>query len=241
LKDLAIGGKNIQITVLDIFRDLCILMAEGSAPALKIVADHQSVLHDEVFVKFNKPNHSFGAELMKEVRMLQSSLNFFRIMLEMSRHVLDSAEQRLLDFNEKVTSSTFREICAQFDFSLLSVNALGDELNKIDTSLRDSINHRNNKVSLALSIAATIFLPLNFLTGIFGMNFSNGGLLVMVLSQDNGTDIFYALSIFWILLTLVSLYALGFLEMLTEKETNKKGLARVFNFHRLQEKGILDT
>ena len=55
-----------------------------------------------------------------------------------------------------------------------------DDCDKIDIRLESSTNlffsiqgHRMNQVMKTLTVVATIFIPLTFITGIYGMNFNN--------------------------------------------------------------------
>ena len=91
------------------------------------------------------------------------------------------------------------------DFYVLKKNLLKDnhiDLLEIHLILESMLDRRNNQLMNRrlniLTVWSTIFLPLSFYTGLWGMNFDD----VPLISDDNGFWIFSALSI----ITIVGLW-----------------------------------
>lgn len=82
-------------------------------------------------------------------------------------HVLASPEVGKID---EETSALLRESANRMDRSVEEIVAVGDRLTAVADQM-DAINAaRIGRNSYVLSIVAAIFLPLGFLTGLFGMN-----------------------------------------------------------------------
>ena len=162
-----LAQRRYSSSALYLIRDFNRLLGKVSLSAIRVIANHQLLLHDEVFVKFNKPGPHFGGKLRREARVLQSSVDYFKVVHEETVQSLTSAGETFLRHRAMLEAKVNHDICQEFNFAHTCTIALEQELDKIETSLKDSISYRNDRVNLALSIAATIFLPLNFLTGKF--------------------------------------------------------------------------
>jgi Mg2+ and Co2+ transporter CorA len=62
---------------------------------------------------------------------------------------------------------------------------------------------------------------MTFLTGVFGMNFSDWGTLEEVLHRRNGTEAFYFLAVAFSVFFIAVFYQLGLIEMLVSRHWNK--------------------
>lgn len=71
------------------------------------------------------------------------------------------------------------------------VTDMDKELDRITDNINGIIGRRNEQIGIVLSLVATVFLPLTFFAGIFGMNFESGGIIVYMLQQHNGTNWFW--------------------------------------------------
>jgi hypothetical protein len=79
-------------------------------------------------------------------------------------------------------------------FKLQSIRSLNDEKLRIETELNKAIELRTLNTNSILSIVTTTFLPLTFLTAVYGMNFvEDGGFSMEILNVKYGPDVFYAL------------------------------------------------
>lgn len=116
---------------------------------------------------FSNPDNS----LVEEIYKLKTELSFLRKSVrpvkDLTRDLLKS-ENTL--FNEKYVHflEDLEDLVTQATEAIELYNAMiSDHLNIYSTNL----NNRNNEVMKVLTIFASIFIPLTFLAGIYGMNF----------------------------------------------------------------------
>lgn len=67
---------------------------------------------------------------------------------------------------------------ALLDLHRSRLAALNSELQEAQATyedMNDKSTVTHNNITVALAMVATVFLPLNFFTGMFGMNFQSGG------------------------------------------------------------------
>mmetsp|Transcript_14313 Transcript_14313/g.14962 ORF Transcript_14313/g.14962 Transcript_14313/m.14962 type:complete len:318 (+) Transcript_14313:495-1448(+) len=77
---------------------------------------------------------------------------------------------------------------------------------------------RNEKTSVDLALVATVFLPLTFFAGVFGMNFQeDGGYTMEVLNRKYGPEFFWALCVVVILLNIYFFLSTG---LITTREND---------------------
>jgi Mg2+ and Co2+ transporter CorA len=83
------------------------------------------------------------------------------------------------------------DLLDSFEFVMDSLSHQLDESHRLDQKLDSTIQLRATNTSILLSLIATIFLPLTFLSGVFGMNFTvDGGFTIGMLNDAQGPAIF---------------------------------------------------
>ena len=110
------------------------------------------------------------------------------------------------------------ELCQDFAHMLSSVTLLDKELARMKNKLVDLACKRHVQLSVALSMTASLFWPLTFIAGIFGMNFSRsyGDPITQVLRSSHADTIFWTLSFLVLMLSLVVVYVKGWGDALGE-------------------------
>jgi magnesium transporter len=110
--------------------------------------------------------------LMGELHSIRANLMALRRLIQPLR---DSLVGLMPDPHSLISSETqfyFRDC---FDHTIQLIELL-DTYRETCASLRDyymtAINYRMNEVMKTLTIVATIFIPLSFITGMYGMNFN---------------------------------------------------------------------
>jgi Mg2+ and Co2+ transporter CorA len=83
------------------------------------------------------------------------------------------------------------DIISEYEYTYDCIGDMEKELASLTDNVNGIISRRNEQISIVLSLVSTVFLPLTFIAGVFGMNFSNGGILVYILNMRNGTNVFW--------------------------------------------------
>lgn len=93
------------------------------------------------------------------------------------------------------------DVCA---FVEQCLDSLAKEADSIHVSMETFSVLRSNHISTILSLTATVFWPLTFLTGLFGTNFSVGaGYTIGMLNEQYGPHVFGVMCIVSALLTII--------------------------------------
>jgi Mg2+ and Co2+ transporter CorA len=204
---------------------------ELAAPVWRFMSDAQLQLHNQVFIRKKAPGALETTHLFEYAdtvaRVIELSQTVFKrtitglLILQERLNKVTVKDSRL----QRVCDHYLRDILDEYRFLQESMDLSANEIVKIEKQLETYKSRRSERVSLMLSLTATVFLPATFITGFFGMNFKAGGVLVDVLEKDNGTDAF------WILATLSTItmfflyYAQGLIEMLVSRRYNKYHLS----------------
>jgi len=86
------------------------------------------------------------------------------------------------------------DLCDAFKFANHCLTSEFEETLALDKAMDSITSLRNINTNTLLSLVATIFLPLNFLTGVFGTNFqTEQGYTMTLLSDPNGPYFFAAI------------------------------------------------
>ena len=128
--------------------------------------------------------------IFREVSDLTQDLLVFRKVVLASRELLHELATRRSPFVSETTQPFLENLAG-------SLERLGSDLTVEREALAESLNlylgmvgHRTNKVVNRLTVISTIFLPLSFLCGIYGMNLKN----IPEMEWDFGYLFFWALA-----------------------------------------------
>jgi hypothetical protein len=101
-----------------------------------------------------------------------------------------------------------------YEYRSLCLRSLQSDLTTLVDTMDAIINVRANQTNVNLSLVATIFLPITFLSGVFGMNFVvDGGLTMEILNSPKGPLVFYALCIVVVLLNVLIFFYSGYISI----------------------------
>jgi magnesium transporter len=130
------------------------------------VGDHIDDLDDEILV-------SSGADLMKELHRLKWEVLLLRKAIWPLRDEISSiakSESPLIGASTKIFMRDLYDHTIQI---IDMVETYRDIIGGMHDTFLSSISNRMNQVMKVLSIIGTIFIPLTFIAGIYGMNFEN--------------------------------------------------------------------
>jgi len=196
-----------------------------SFDVMEFISRRMLKLHDEVFVRAHKPGYSEGNMLRDHIDTLESCLKLVELTIDGTYRSLELNENKIS--NDEVSKITlvhpnwFSDLLSSYKHLIVSKDHMCLELKRVESVLVDLISRRNDRINLLLSMVATIFLPLSFITGVFGMNFSYGGAIVYILRMKNGSIVFWLFFVFVIVVIFYWFSKSGFFEMLTVFEKNK--------------------
>jgi magnesium transporter len=146
---------------------ICDAIASDYLPSMDAIDEVVDHIQDEAFAN---PSPRLVARVLKLKRAV---LNLRRI-LSPQREVLNKLardDYQVIDIKERVY---FRDVYDHF-VRLVDLNESSRDIiaGALDTYLSVTAN-RTNEVMKALTIVTTLFMPLSFITGFFGMNFFGG-------------------------------------------------------------------
>ncbi|HET7588499.1 MAG TPA: magnesium/cobalt transporter CorA [Gammaproteobacteria bacterium] len=141
------------------------LVVDNGFPLLEAMSERLEGIEDEVLD--NPANDS-----LDRIHVVRRELSFMRRMLWPQREIVNSLAR---DAEDRITATTrfyFRDV---YDHTV-QILELIESYRESAASLLDlylsTLNNRMNEVMKVLTIIATIFLPLSFVVGLYGMNFS---------------------------------------------------------------------
>ena len=143
------------------------VLIDGYLPVLEQFGDHLEQLEDEVL---DRPSR----ESLVRIHDVRNDLMTLRRALWPTRDLLHALGREPTPLVGEHARAHFRD-CYDHTMELLD---LMENYREIGSDLRDiylaSLNNRMNDVMKVLTVIATIFMPLTFITGYYGMNFDTG-------------------------------------------------------------------
>ncbi len=139
------------------------------------VVDHYFV----VLEKLGEKIEALEEDLLKEpttatletTHKLKREMIYFRKQVWPLREVLNSLVKNPSNLIEETTQVFLRDVYDHTIQVIDSIDSLRDVLSGLHDLYLSTISNRMNEVMKVLTIMATIFIPLTFIAGIYGMNF----------------------------------------------------------------------
>ena len=142
------------------------LIIDSAFPILEQFGDNIEDLEDRLL---QRPDR----KTLSDIHVLRRHLLLLRRMVWPQRELLASLLRDDIDLIETQTQPFLRDC---YDHAI-QIMDLQEGYREMTASLLDvylsSISHRTNEVMRVLTIIATIFIPLTFIVGIYGMNFAH--------------------------------------------------------------------
>jgi len=163
---LDIGGHVASRIVSEILRGM---LASYDRPI------NQSLAQLEEFEKSIFSNHSDASQLLQNGHFLKSRASVIKRMLRQSIEILNKF-QALPDFSGP-SFQDLREYADRLHFYseelLETTNSLLNLHIQLSSQRTNEASHRTNEVMRLLTVFSVFFMPLNFIAGVYGMNFQN--------------------------------------------------------------------
>ena len=171
------GNDYLFYSLIDSIIDNYFLVIENVGSSLE-------ELEEEIF---NNPSHSALEKIQKNKNIL---LNLRRSIYPL-RESINKLLRDNIDFINPETTKYFTDV---YDHTIQIIDILEsykDIISGLKDSYISSLSLKMNQVMQVLTIIATIFIPLTFIAGIYGMNFDN----IPELHWKNGYWYFWSLTV----------------------------------------------
>jgi magnesium transporter len=131
---------------------------------LEKVAEDIELLEGEVVTRPNP-------RTLRDVHRFKNDMITLRRSLWPLREVIARLERRESELIEDATSIYFKDVYDHTIIAIDSVETYRDILSGMLDIYLSSVSNRLNEIMKVLTIIATIFMPLTFIVGLYGMNF----------------------------------------------------------------------
>lgn len=143
---------------------------------LDAIVDHLFPLLDVYFERLNELEDEIysggGSELQNRVHSLKRELSVLRQAVWPIRDLIASLRKDEYDLIPESVETYLRDV---YDHSLQvneTVEMYREAAHELQNLLMAAVSNRSNEVMKALTIMASLFLPLTFFAGVYGMNFA---------------------------------------------------------------------
>lgn len=171
------GGGFLLYTILD-------TIVDGYLPVAELFQDRVAALEAPLFE--DMPLHS---DLLPDIFQLKKAGQAFRRAVVPMRDILNPIIRGDLTLFPEEEIIYFRDIYDHAVRVIDEIDTIRDLLSSLLEIHLSVVANRQNSVAQQLTIVATVFLPLSFLVGFFGQNFS------FLVSHIAGTGAFWGLGI----------------------------------------------
>ncbi len=143
------------------------LVIDQGYPVLESFGEAIEAIEDKLLTTFTKQS------TLAEIHLIRRELLLLRRNLWPQREILNSL---LRDENKLITEGTMVYLRDCYDHTIQIMDLI-ENYREMATSMTDvylsSVSNRLNDVMRILTMIATIFIPLTFIVGLYGMNFSH--------------------------------------------------------------------
>jgi magnesium transporter len=151
------GADYLFYAVLDVIVDGYFLALEGMSSRI-----------EELELNLAKES---APEVLEGIQKLRTRMLMFRKSVWPLREVVNSLSREESTLIAEGTVAYFRDLYDHTVQVVETTETLRDILSGMVDTYLSSVSNRMNKVMQVLTIVATIFIPLTFIAGVYGMNF----------------------------------------------------------------------
>jgi magnesium transporter len=180
------GADYLAYALLDIIVDNYFAILERVGDSVETM--------DEAIVERPSP------ETLQQIQSMKREMIFLRKSVWPLREVISGLERLESKLIKKSTGIYLRDVYDHTIQVIDTIEALRDMISGILDIYMSSVSNKMNEVMKVLTIIATIFIPLTFIAGIYGMNFEFMPEL----------KIYWAYPIVWMVMIVIAIVMLGF-------------------------------
>jgi magnesium transporter len=139
-------------------------LVDGYFIILERLGNRIDALEDELIVRTDRSG-------LEKLYRLKRELLFLHKAVWPLREVLSSLQRRESPLIQQTTTPYLRDVYDHVVQVIDSVEIYREMLTEMLNTYLSSVSYRLNEIMKVLTIIATIFMPLTFLAGVYGMNF----------------------------------------------------------------------
>jgi len=140
-------------------------LVDANFPVLDKLDDEVDALEDEITAKAN-------TEQLNRIYHLKHSVTDLRRFLGAQRDVFQALITHGIHLQQQDMTLYYRDVYDHIVRQYETVDSLRDLLTGAMDVYLSTVSNRLNQTTKALTVIASLFLPLSFLTGFYGMNFT---------------------------------------------------------------------
>lgn len=142
---------------------------------MDIIVDYYFVILDKIGEKIEALEDIVISEprpdILETIHYLKKDIIFLRKSVWPLREMIMSMERNELNLIEEKTTIFFRDLYDHTIQVIETIETFRDLLSGMQDLYLSSISNKMNEIMKVLTIIATIFIPITFIAGIYGMNF----------------------------------------------------------------------
>jgi len=139
------------------------------------IVDHYFVILEQLGDKIEALEEQLldkpAPQILSEIHNLKREIIFFRKQVWPLREVISSLIKEPSELIQETTDIFLRDVYDHTIQVIDTIESFRDVLSGLSDLYLSTISNRMNEVMKVLTIMATIFIPLTFIAGIYGMNF----------------------------------------------------------------------
>jgi magnesium transporter len=151
------GADYLLYTIMDIIIDHYFLVLE--------------LLSDQIESLENRVLSGFDINISQEIHFLKQELLLFRKSTLPVRDIIVNIIRDDSSLFQAATLPYLKDLNDHINHVAESIDSMHDRLSSVMDLNLSNVSNRMNEVMKVLTIIATIFIPLSFLAGVYGMNF----------------------------------------------------------------------
>ena len=140
-------------------------LVDSTFPALEHLDDAVDGLEDDIIAKAD-------SKLLDRIYHMKHSVVELRRLLGAQRDVFQALITHGIHLQQQDMTLYYRDVYDHIVRQYETVDSLRDLLTSAMDVYLSTVSNRLNQTTKALTVVASLFLPLSFLTGFYGMNFS---------------------------------------------------------------------
>ena len=145
---------------------LCDAVVDSFYPVVETLAEQIEAMEKQIL---ENPSN----ELLATINAQRGLIQELRKAARANREVVEDLQTTEVELVQETTIPYIRDVCDHALQVIESIDSLKESLANLLDVYQNAMSNRLNEVMKVLTIIATLFIPLTFLAGLYGMNFKH--------------------------------------------------------------------